>query len=255
VKAPVRVVAAGVFAILLTLSLFLIRSGSTSAPDYQTLSTVQGVEEKVIEIPAGSTGSEIAQILFDAGIIKSSQAYFRVAVGDARSEKVAPGRHRLTVKISAQQALDQLLDPTRIPNLIKVNEGMWKSEIQSALNSYGYSKAQIKDAFSQLQLPKGFSDSEGLLFPAQYSFAEGTPALEAVQEMVDRFSREPQAKELLKGSQEILTASVINHRLNCSSRGRYKGFHKGCTSCLQPIGNRYATSDGFNGSFHQEGSR
>ena len=76
-KALVRVVAAGVFAILLTFSLFLIRSGSTSAPDYQTLSSVQGVEEKVIEIPAGSTGSEIAQILFDAGIIKSSQAYFR----------------------------------------------------------------------------------------------------------------------------------------------------------------------------------
>lgn len=206
---------AGVFVLLLSISLFLIRSGTTSAPDYQSVASVQGLEEKIIEIPAGSTGSEIAQILFDAGIIKSSQAYFRVAVGDTRSEKVAPGRHRLTAKISAQQALDQLLDPTRIPNLIKINEGMWKSEIQSALNSYGFTKAEIKNAFSQLQLPQGFSDSEGLLFPAQYSFAEGTSALRAVQEMIDRFSREPKAKQLLKGGKKyspqqlLIIASIV----------------------------------------------
>lgn len=205
----------GVFVLLLSISLFLIRSGTTSAPDYQSVASVQGLEEKIIEIPAGSTGSEIAQILFDAGIIKSSQAYFRVAVGDTRSEKVAPGRHRLTAKISAQQAFDQLLDPTRIPNLIKINEGMWKSEIQSALNSYGFTKAEIKNAFSQLQLPQGFSDSEGLLFPAQYSFAEGTSALRAVQEMIDRFSREPKAKQLLKGGKKyspqqlLIIASIV----------------------------------------------
>lgn len=214
-KSIVRLVLAGVFVLLLSISLFLIRSGTTSAPDYQSVASVQGLEEKIIEIPAGSTGSEIAQILFDAGIIKSSQAYFRVAVGDTRSEKVAPGRHRLTAKISAQQALDQLLDPTRIPNLIKINEGMWKSEIQSALNSYGFTKAEIKNAFSQLQLPQGFSDSEGLLFPAQYSFAEGTSALRAVQEMIDRFSREPKAKQLLKGGKKyspqqlLIIASIV----------------------------------------------
>lgn len=214
-KSIVRLVLTGVFVLLLSISLFLIRSGTTSAPDYQSVASVQGLEEKIIEIPAGSTGSEIAQILFDAGIIKSSQAYFRVAVGDTRSEKVAPGRHRLTAKISAQQALDQLLDPTRIPNLIKINEGMWKSEIQSALNSYGFTKAEIKNAFSQLQLPQGFSDSEGLLFPAQYSFAEGTSALRAVQEMIDRFSREPKAKQLLKGGKKyspqqlLIIASIV----------------------------------------------
>ena len=214
-KSIVRLVLAGVFVLLLSISLFLIRSGTTSAPDYQSVASVQGLEEKIIEIPAGSTGSEIAQILFDAGIIKSSQAYFRVAVGDTRSEKVAPGRHRITAKISAQQALDQLLDPTRIPNLIKINEGMWKSEIQSALNSYGFTKAEIKNAFSQLQLPQGFSDSEGLLFPAQYSFAEGVSALTAVQEMIDRFSREPKAKQLLKGGKKyspqqlLIIASIV----------------------------------------------
>jgi UPF0755 protein len=163
----------------------------------------------------GASGSSIARILFEAGVIKSSQAYFRIAVADSRSEKVAPGRHRLTLEISAKQALEQLLDPNRIPNLIKVNEGSWKSEIVDALIRYGYSKQEVTQALTNLQLPEGFSDSEGLLFPAQYSFANGTSALTALQSMIDRFTKDPIAGSILKGSnlfkgQQLLTiASII----------------------------------------------
>ncbi len=88
----------------------------------------------------GATGSQIASILFESGVVKSSQAFFRVAVADARSQKVAPGSHRLTLKISARQALDQLLDPDRIPNLIRVAEGAWKSEVIKSFLAYGYTK-------------------------------------------------------------------------------------------------------------------
>lgn len=210
-----RLVAAGLIALLFTLSLFLIRSSSNLAPDFERQISVVGLDEVVIDIPAGASGSTIGGILFEAGIVKSSEAYFRVAVADSRSQKVAPGQHRLTVGISAQQALDQLLDPNRIPNLIKVNEGAWKSEIVDALVDYGFTVNDVKLALSQLQLPKGFSDSEGLLFPAQYSFAEGTSALTALQEMVDRFTRDETARTILEGTsrfsaQELLTiASII----------------------------------------------
>ena len=210
-----RLVAAGLIALLFTLSLFLIRSSSNSAPDFERQISVVGLDEVVIDIPAGASGSTIGGILFEAGIVKSSEAYFRVAVADSRSQKVAPGQHRLTVGISAQQALDQLLDPNRIPNLIKVNEGAWKSEIVDALVAYGFTQKDVNLALSQLQLPKGFSDSEGLLFPAQYSFAEGTSALTALQEMVDRFTRDEIARTILEGTsrfsaQELLTiASII----------------------------------------------
>ena len=210
-----RLVAAGLIALLFTLSLFLIRSSSNSAPDFERQISVVGLDEVVIDIPAGASGSTIGGILFEAGVVKSSEAYFRVAVADSRSQKVAPGQHRLTVGISAQQALDQLLDPNRIPNLIKVNEGAWKSEIVDALVDYGFTVNDVKLALSQLQLPKGFSDSEGLLFPAQYSFAEGTSALTALQEMVDRFTRDEIARTILEGTsrfsaQELLTiASII----------------------------------------------
>ena len=209
-----RLIAAGLVIVLFTFSLFLVRSQSSSAPDFDFVQSVQDLPEVTIEIPDGATGSQIASILFESGVVKSSQAYFRVAVGDARSQKVAPGSHRLTLKISARQALDQLLDPDRIPNLIRVAEGAWKSEVQSAFINYGFTKQEVSKAFSSLKLPQGFSNSEGLIFPAQYSFPQDTSAQEAAQSMIDRFSEDLYGKKLLQGNkdfsaQQLLTIASI----------------------------------------------
>ena len=204
-----RVVAAGLVIALFTFSLFLVRSQSASTPDFDAVEVVQGMPEVVIEIPQGATGSEIASILFKAGVTKSSEAYFRVAVGDSRSEKVAPGSHRLTLGIAARQALEQLLDPDRIPNLIKVAEGAWKSEVQQAFVDYGFTKSQVNKAFSSLKLPKGFTNSEGLIFPAQYSFPEGTSAEMAAQAMIDRFSADSYGRKLLQGNKEFSAQQLL----------------------------------------------
>jgi UPF0755 protein len=204
-----RLIAAGLVIALFTFSLFLVRSQSSSAPDFETVQSVQGLQEVTVEIPDGATGSQIASILFESGVVKSSQAYFRVAVGDVRSQKVAPGSHRLTLKISARQALDQLLDPDRIPNLIRVAEGAWKSEVQNAFISYGFTKQEVSKAFSSLKLPQGFSNSEGLIFPAQYSFPRGTSAQSAAQSMIDRFSDDLYAKKLLQGNKDFSAKQLL----------------------------------------------
>ena len=209
-----RLIGAGLVILLFTFSLFLMRSQSSSAPDFNDAQSVQDLPEVIVEIPNGATGSQIASILFESGVVKSSQAYFRVAVGDARSQKVAPGSHRMTLKISARQALDQLLDPDRIPNLIRVAEGAWKSEVEKAFITYGFTQQEVKKAFSLLKLPKGFSKSEGLIFPAQYSFPQGTSAQAAAQSMIDRFSDDPYGRKLLQGNkdfsaQQLLTIASI----------------------------------------------
>jgi len=209
-----RLIGAGLVIVLFTFSLFLMRSQSSSAPDFNDVQSVQDLPEVIVEIPNGATGSQIASILFESGVVKSSQAYFRVAVGDARSQKVAPGSHRMTLKISARQALDQLLDPDRIPNLIRVAEGAWKSEVEKAFITYGFTKQEVSKAFSSLKLPQGFSKSEGLIFPAQYSFPKGTSAQVAAQSMIDRFSEDPYGRKLLQGNkdfsaQQLLTIASI----------------------------------------------
>lgn len=221
-----RILAAGVIVFLFTFSLFLTRSVSSAAPDYDGVKIVADMEEVVIDIPAGASGSDIASLLYESGVVKSSQSYFRVAVADTRSQKVAPGQHRLTKKISALQALEQLLDPDRIPNLIKVNEGAWKSEIIESLVSNGFSQSEIKSALTQLKLPAGFTDSEGLLFPAQYSFKQGASALSALQEMVDRFTSDKVARTILQGNDKYSALQLLTIASIVQAEGDTKDFDK-----------------------------
>ena len=190
-------------------AIYVSRSGPSAAPDYPTNMMISAQSEVVIDIPKGSTGSQIAQLLFENKVIKSSEAFFRVAVGDKRSEKIAPGNHRVSQSISAKQALEQLLDPDRIPNLIRIIEGSWKSEIVTELVAYGFNKQEINAALAQVVLPEGFKDSEGLLFPAQYSFVKETTAVQAVQAMIDRFTAEPIARQLLLGDDKFTASQLL----------------------------------------------
>jgi UPF0755 protein len=223
-KPMLRVTSAGIFVLLLTFAIFSVRSGSNTAADYPAIASTQGLPEVIIEIPEGSTGSEIARILFENDVVKSSLAYFRVAVADTRSQKVAPGSHKLTQKIPAQVALDQLLDPKRIPNLIKIYEGAWKSEVRDSLIKYGFTASEVATAFSNVKLPSGFTDSEGLLFPAQYTFAKGTTALVAVQSMIDRFTNDATAKEILQGSKEFSPLALLTIASIVQAEGDSKDF-------------------------------
>ena len=202
-------VVALILALLALSALYMSRSGPSVAPDFPTNAMIADQPEVVIEIPQGSSGSEIAKLLFENKVTKSSEAFFRVAVGDKRSEKIAPGNHRISQNIAARQALEQLLDPNRIPNLIKIYEGGWKSEVTAALRKYGFTSTEIAAAFRQAKLPQGFKDIEGLLFPAQYTFAKGVTAQQAVQAMVDRFTSETVSQQLLQGSSEFSAGQLL----------------------------------------------
>jgi UPF0755 protein len=201
------------------------RSTSSSAPDYSVRTFATDEKLIDIEIKQGSSGSEIAKQLYAAGVIESSQSFFKLAIADNRASRIAPGVHQLNSKISAKQALDQLLDATRMPNLIKITEGAWNSEINSILEGKGFSRSEILSASSRVILPPGFKSLEGLLFPAQYSFTQSTTALEALQAMVDNFEIKTASLVLSKDpkltpQQIVIMASIIQ------SEGDVKDFQK-----------------------------
>jgi UPF0755 protein len=222
----IRVVAAFLFVAVLSLSIHTVRSSVSSAPDFPTASLGPSSPVIVVEIPAGASGSAVGQILYKNKVTKSALAYFRAAVADPRSAQVAPGAHELNIGISARQALAQLLDPARIPNLIKVFEGGWKSEVIESLIKYGFTRKDIDTAFKKVILPAGFSNAEGLLFPAQYSFPAGTTALEAVQAMVDRFSDEEMGQKLLSAKGKLSPAQLLTIASLIQAEGGTGDFEK-----------------------------
>jgi len=220
-----RVVIAFFIVAILTFTIHQYRSTGSSTADFPIRQLASSEKLVDVHVDEGSTGSEIATQLFKLGIIESSQSFFKVAVSDARAARIAPGIHQLNSKIAAEQALEQLLDPTRIPNLIKIFEGGWNTEIFKALEQNGFEQSDILKAAKEVQLPQGFTSLEGVLYPAQYSFTKETTAKQALEAMVNRFtlqvanlglSNDPKLK-----AQELITiASIIQ------AEGDIKDFSK-----------------------------
>lgn len=181
----IRVIAALVVSVLAIYSLSIFKSGPRAAADFEC-STQSGPRTVSIDVSSGETGSEIAQELFEKEVTASSEIFFRLAVADPKAQLIAPGVHMIDTQICAQSALDQLLDNKRIAGLIAVSEGAWISEIKKLFTRAGYPQAEVKAAFLDAAVPKPFSQLEGLLFPAQYSFAQGTKADVALKEVITR---------------------------------------------------------------------
>ena len=182
-----RVFAAGFFIAILTLVLRPFAAGVEEAPDFPKGSPGP---EVIVEVMPGETGSQIAEKLQSKGVAKSSLAFFRVAVADKRSARIAPGEHRLETQIPARLALEQLLDPKRIPNLITVRDGERVSEIVETIQEFGFKKNEVQEALKTVKAPSNFQSSnlEGFLYPAHYSFNQGVSADEILLSMINKFS-------------------------------------------------------------------
>jgi len=196
-RALLRVVAALVSSVLIIFLISVVNSGPKAAPDFDCRDA--GGERVSIDISSGETGSEIAQELFDKGVVKSSQAFFRIAVSDSRSQSIAPGSHLIDREICASQALEQLLDKKRIAGLIPIIEGMRASEVKELFLKAGYSTEEVDSAFKNLPIRDPFTTIEGLLFPALYSFASGTKVDDALKVMTNRAYTEIESAGLLPG--------------------------------------------------------
>ena len=209
-----RVVAALLASLLSIYSLSVFKSGPRAAADFEC-ATQSDPRTVSIDVASGETGSEIARELFDKKVTASSEIFFRLAVADPKAQLIAPGVHIIDTQICAEQALAQLLDSKRIAGLIAVSEGAWISEIKKLFIKAGYPQAEVKAAFIGAAVPKPFTQLEGLLFPAQYSFAQGTKADVALRGMIERGIAEAEKAGLLSEKsryspqQLLIIASII----------------------------------------------
>ena len=221
-----RLSVAGIFILAFTFGLREVNQsggGYPNFPDRVILATEKNVS---ISIPAGATGTEIAQILQAAGVVASSESFFRAAVANPKAAAIAPGTHLLSLKISGKTALEQLLDPKRITDLIKIVEGAWNSEVFTQMAATkNWSEVPAQSA-KQVVLPKGVTALEGVLFPAQYSFAEGTTQIAALQSMVNRFSEAISGLDFVDPAGKLSAQQLITLASLVQAEGDTKDFVK-----------------------------
>lgn len=222
-KSSYFVVGVPVFLILISLGFYLLRPAVPTNPDYPKGSASI---EVLIDVPPGASGSEIAKILVARKVVESFGSFFGIAVGDVRSSSIAPGVHRLHTHIPARQALEELLDPARMPNLIKVMEGAWTDEIVAQMIDKGIKKTDLNVAFKKLVRPVGITGNEGIFFPAQYSFGSGITAVDALQAMVDRFTTEATTSGLLAGTTDFTPMQLLTIASLVQAEGDMQDFGK-----------------------------
>ena len=185
-RLDLTLVAVALLMALITFTLREIANQPRALPDFES-GMSKGSTTLVIE--SGESGSEIAKKLESAGVIKSAETFFRLAVGDSRSSRIAPGTYRLETKIPAAEALEQLLDLDRVIGLISVRDGARLDEVVTLLEENGFKDVRTVLEKRKPQAPFTFKSLEGFLYPAKYSFEPGAKADDVIDAMTERFYR------------------------------------------------------------------
>lgn len=165
-----------------------------------------GSGEVVVEVAPGDSTSAIGETLEAADVVASSQAFVDVAAGDERALGIQPGSYTMLKQMSAEGALERLLDPaSRVQTEVVIPEGLRLSQVVDRLvAASGLPPADFERA---LQSPRGLGlpeyadgDAEGFLFPATYTFEPDTTARSMLRQMVQRFDQAAADVGLVEGA-------------------------------------------------------
>lgn len=147
-------------------------------------------EEIVFTIVSGDTGDTIATNLAEEGVTMSYRAFFELLL--ERPEVVfQPGSFRLEGEMSAEAALEAILDPANeVRSRATIPEGVTAERAFNILaESTDVPVEELRSAASDLAglgLPAEAPSIEGYLFPATYEFDPGVGAEQIVGRLVDR---------------------------------------------------------------------
>ncbi len=208
-----------------------------------------GGSEVAIEVPEGAGGGQIAEILADNDVVASSAAFAAAAAVNSDSVSIQPGSYSMLEQMSAEQALDRMLDPEfRNVNGVTVREGLWKAEVFELLADQTDNEVADYEAVdpADLDLPAAAGgEMEGYLFPDTYAFGPDDTPVEQLRQMVD-LGKQKYADLGLEG--DALNEAIIKGSL-IQAEG---AFSDDLPKIAQVIDNRLAEDQplGFDSTVH-----
>ena len=212
---------------------------ATHAEDYKG----NGEGEVTVTIPEGASGLDIGDILQEKGVVASGKAFTNAVKNNPKGDTIQPGTYKLKKKMSANAALQALLDPeTKGDHTLTVSAGHTKQIVKDRLKQVGnFTDEQIDAAFADtagIGLPaEAGGNVEGWLAPGTYDVTEKATPKDLVKQMVSRTVT--QLKDLKVPKEDyhaVLTkASIIEREVNDS---RYYG------QVARVIDNRLAQTNG-----------
>lgn len=188
-------------------------------PDYAG----RGSGQVLVQVQPGDSAADIGAALLGKEVVKSVKAFTRAAAKDDRSRGIQPGYYQLRLRMSGAAALALLLDPaSRVRGRVTVPEGLPLSKVVDRLvRDTELERADVVAALANpavLGLPSWARNRpEGFLFPATYDVEPGSGAVDALQQMTQKFAEVAAALDLearaaalgLTPYQAVVVASLV----------------------------------------------
>ena len=212
---------------------------ATHAEDYHG----NGEGEVTVAIPEGASGVDIGDILQQKGVAASGKAFTNAAKNNPKGSTIQPGTYKLKKKMSANAALQALLDPeSKGDHTLTVSAGNTKDIIKDRLKQVSnFTDEQIEAAYADtagIGLPaEAGGNVEGWLAPGTYDVSENATPKDLIKKMVSQtVTRLKELKVSKEDYQKVLTkASIVEREVN---REQYYG------QAARVIENRLEQTDG-----------
>ena len=188
----------------------------------------EGKGSLVFEVQEGDSSAAIGRNLKAQGVVASVEAFTEAAAENPDSTSIQVGFYELRKEMSAESALEVLVDPDNlVQSSVTVPEGLRVEDTVKVLaKETGIPVAKFEQALDEpdsIGLPayaKG--NAEGYLFPATYAFPPNADATDVLSAMVDRWEQaadeaglEERADELGYTPGELMiVASLVESEAN-----------------------------------------
>jgi UPF0755 protein len=150
----------------------------------------------VIQIPAGASTGQVAEVLKQAGVIANPLVFRLWVRNEGKDGQIKSGEYELRPSLSAEQILDKLIKGDVVIRRVILPEGLTVAEIADRVAAAGVvsKEAFLQAAHQPLTVADGApvqgvqEPLEGYLFPAAYDWERSTTAEALVRKMTDQFA-------------------------------------------------------------------
>lgn len=149
----------------------------------------------MVTIPSGASGARMGELLAEAGVVASQQAFVEAFRNNPRATSIAPGTYELQTHMTAADAVNAMLTGGVVQTRLVIPEGFTKEQVFSRMEStLGFTREDIDAALADpesINLPEvAEGNPEGWLFPATYNIQPNETAADVLRTMINRTRQE-----------------------------------------------------------------
>src|SRR5713101_4422408 len=165
---------------------------------------------RVVEVPAHKGVIEMAEILDDAGVIRSRVGFVLLTLARGSFRSLKAGEYQIPQGTNTVKVLELLEGGKVLQHLVTFQEGSSLGELARQLETERLTPAEdilrvAKDAVFLKTLDIQADSVEGYLFPDTYQFVKGMTAEEILARMVARLREKIAAEILAEARQREMT--------------------------------------------------